>query len=130
MSWKLIFPAHLIFFGLPAMRPASTLMADASTANTKDLITLYVIIRLARKCLSPFILCFPSGDSYSTTDFNIEGSYPSATDPLGNPELPGQTSDGSFNWIGSLTSHYYISLTLSFNFAVGGATTDSNLILP
>lgn len=103
-------------------------MADASPANTKYLITLYVIIRLVRKCLSPFILSFPSGDSYSTTGFNIEGSYPSATNPLGKSELPGQTSDGSLNWIGSLTSHYYISLTLSFKFAVGGATTDSNLI--
>jgi hypothetical protein len=29
-----------------------------------------------------------------------------------------------------LTSHYNPSLTLSFNFAVGGATTDSNLVSP
>ncbi|GFF59446.1 GDSL esterase/lipase At1g29660, partial [Aspergillus udagawae] len=52
------------------------------------------------------------------------------TNPLGNPELPGQTSDGGLHWIGSLTSHYNTSLTLSSNFAVGGATTDSDLVSP
>lgn len=76
------------------------------------------------------ILIFTSGDSYSTTGFNIRGSYPSATDPLGNPELPGQTTDGGFNWIGFLISKYNSSLTLSFNFAVAGATTDANIVPP
>lgn len=76
------------------------------------------------------MLIFTSGDSYSTTGFNIQGSYPSATNPLGNPGLPGQTTDGGLNWIGFLISKYNTSLTLSFNFAVAGATTDANIVPP
>ncbi|KAH8700654.1 hypothetical protein BGW36DRAFT_291920, partial [Talaromyces proteolyticus] len=64
------------------------------------------------------------------TGFNISGSYPSAANPLGNPAFPGQTTDGGVNWIGFLISKYNTSLTLSFNFAVAGATTNSSIVAP
>jgi phospholipase/lecithinase/hemolysin len=76
------------------------------------------------------MLIITSGDSYSQTGFNISGSYPSATNPLGNPELPGQTTSGGLNWIGFLASQYNTSLILSFNFAYGGATTNASIVAP
>lgn len=76
---------------------------------------------------SPIIV---SGDSYSTTGFNIQGSYPSAANPFGNPAFPGQTTDGGVNWLGFLIAKYNTSLTLSFNFAVAGATTNSSIVAP
>lgn len=70
------------------------------------------------------------GDSYSQTGFNPSGTQPSAGNILGNPPYPGWTTangDGS-NWIGYLVKTYNTSLTLSYNFASGGATTDASLI--
>jgi phospholipase/lecithinase/hemolysin len=75
-------------------------------------------------------LIIVSGDSYSTTGFDIQGSYPSTANPLGNPAFPGQTTDGGENWVGFLIAKYNTSLTLSFNFAVAGATTDASIIAP
>jgi phospholipase/lecithinase/hemolysin len=71
-----------------------------------------------------------SGDSYSQTGFDITGAGPSASNPLGNPNLPGWTSSGGVNWISSLISEFNTSLVLSYNFAYGGATVDSDLIAP
>ncbi|PKX97924.1 putative cellulose-binding GDSL lipase/acylhydrolase [Aspergillus novofumigatus IBT 16806] len=71
-----------------------------------------------------------SGDSYSQTGFNINGTKPSAENPLGNPTLPGWTTTGGLNWIGFLVSKYNTSLTLSYNFAYGGATTNASLVAP
>lgn len=71
-----------------------------------------------------------SGDSYSQTDFQINGTLPSAANPLGNPAFPGYTTSGGANWIGLLVTEYNKSLLLSYNFAYGGATTDSALVTP
>lgn len=70
------------------------------------------------------------GDSYSQTGFNISLAKASAADPLGNPTFPGWTTDGGANWIGDLVSVFNTSLTLSYNFAYGGATVDASLVLP
>ncbi|GFF60194.1 GDSL esterase/lipase At1g29660 [Aspergillus udagawae] len=110
MVQKSIFSGLFLFSGLSAGAPVSASVAGALPANTKYLITF--------------------GDSYSQTGFNISGSYPSATNPLGNPELPGQTTSGGLNWIGFLASQYNTSLILSFNFAYGGATTNASIVAP
>lgn len=75
-------------------------------------------------------LKFYSGDSYSQTGFDINGAQPSASNPLGNPSLPGWTASGGLDWVGFMVTEFNSSLTLSYNFASGGATVDSNLIAP
>jgi hypothetical protein len=44
--------------------------------------------------------------------------------------MPGWTTTGGLNWIGFLISKYNTSLTLSYNFAYGGATTNASLVAP
>ncbi|ROW04209.1 hypothetical protein VSDG_00939 [Cytospora chrysosperma] len=70
------------------------------------------------------------GDSYSQTGFDVNSTKPSANNPLGNPPLPGWTASGGLNWVGFLVSEFNDSTLLSYNFAYGGATTDSNLVTP
>lgn len=71
-----------------------------------------------------------SGDSYSQTGFDVSSTQPSAANPLGNPALPGWTASGGLNWVGSVVTQFNSSLTLSYNFAYGGATTDADLVAP
>ncbi|KUI67717.1 Thermolabile hemolysin [Cytospora mali] len=70
------------------------------------------------------------GDSYSQTGFDVNSTKPSADNPLGNPPLPGWTASGGLNWVGFLVSQFNDSTLLSYNFAYGGATTDSNIVAP
>ncbi|KEY72681.1 hypothetical protein S7711_02472 [Stachybotrys chartarum IBT 7711] len=70
------------------------------------------------------------GDSYSQTGFDINGQRPSAANPLGNPPLPGWTASGGLDWVGFMVTEFNRSLTLSYNFAYGGATTDASLVTP
>jgi phospholipase/lecithinase/hemolysin len=70
------------------------------------------------------------GDSYSQTGFNITGQKPSAANPLGNPPLPGWTASGGLDWPGFMVTAFNTSLTLSYNFAYGGATVDGELVAP
>lgn len=71
-----------------------------------------------------------SGDSYSQTGFDINSTQPSADNPLGNPPLPGYTASGGLNWVGFLVSEFNVSTLLSYNFAYGGATVDSDIVAP
>ncbi|KAF9773097.1 hypothetical protein IL306_009140 [Fusarium sp. DS 682] len=68
------------------------------------------------------------GDSYSTVGFWPGGELPSASNPLGNPALPGQTTANGLNWIGQLTSALNTSLVLTYDFAVTGATVDKEIV--
>jgi phospholipase/lecithinase/hemolysin len=70
------------------------------------------------------------GDSYSQTGFDYKGTKPSANSPLGNPPLPGWTASGGLNWVGFMVTEFNTSLTLSYNFAYGGATVDARLVKP
>lgn len=70
------------------------------------------------------------GDSYSQTGFEINGTHPSAANPLGNPDLPGYTASGGLDWVGFMVTEHNASLLLSYNLAYGGATTDANLVTP
>lgn len=72
----------------------------------------------------------PSGDSYTATGFNPSGNKPSASNPIGNPNLPGSTFSGGWDWPGYLVTSFNTSQTLLYNYAVGGATVDSNLVAP
>lgn len=69
-----------------------------------------------------------SGDSYSTVGFWPGGDQPSASSPLGNPALPGTTTSGGLNWVGQVTSTLNTTLTLTWDFAVSGATTDKDIV--
>ncbi|ROW17097.1 hypothetical protein VPNG_01397 [Cytospora leucostoma] len=80
-------------------------------------------------CVKHFV-CPKHGDSYSQTGFDINGTKPSADDPLGNPTLPGWTASGGLNWVGFLVSEFNDSTLLSYNFAYGGATTAADLVAP
>ncbi|CAG8049184.1 unnamed protein product [Penicillium nalgiovense] len=87
-----------------------------------------------------------SGDSYTQTEFAVDGAQPSTTNPMGNPTLgeyytteqvglrysqfhigTGTTSGGT-NWVGYLTTLYNDSPVLNYNFAVGGATIDNSIV--
>ncbi|KPM45267.1 hypothetical protein AK830_g1303 [Neonectria ditissima] len=70
------------------------------------------------------------GDSYSQTGFDVTSTQPSAANPLGNPSLPGWTASGGLNWVGFMVTEFNTSLTLSYNFAYGGATVDADLVKP
>ncbi len=73
---------------------------------------------------------FIFGDSYTATGFNPSGTKPSAANPIGNPALPGSTFSGGYDWPGYLVTAFNTSHTLLYNYAVGGATIDSNLVAP
>ncbi|KAF7959751.1 hypothetical protein EAE96_001360 [Botrytis aclada] len=102
---------------------------------------LFVVPLLVDSCIAfPFLnsfsprqatgtkYLFSFGDSYTRTLFSISGTKPSAENPIGNPPFPGTTTDAGLNWIDYLVTAYNTSLTLSYNFAVGGATVDNNVI--
>ena len=60
---------------------------------------------------------FFSGDSYTTTYFDIYGEQPSLApggNPIGNPVFPGITTDGGANWVGVVTAEGYSTLTYNF----------------
>lgn len=65
------------------------------------------------------------GDSYSSTGFSVTSGYPSASNPMGNSAW---TTSGGLNWAGFATEKYNTSLTLTYDFAVYGATVDASLI--
>ncbi|RAK97838.1 putative cellulose-binding GDSL lipase/acylhydrolase [Aspergillus ibericus CBS 121593] len=71
---------------------------------------------------------FTFGDSYSQTGFSTSGTQPSASNPMGNPDLGTGTTTNGPNWIGYLTTTENTSLVLSYNLAVGGATIDNSLV--
>ncbi|KAL2266804.1 hypothetical protein VTJ83DRAFT_6156 [Remersonia thermophila] len=79
-------------------------------------------------CALKFLITF--GDSYSQTGFDVSGTKPSLSNPLGNPAFPGWTASGGLNWVGFLASQYNTSTLLAYNFAYGGATTDSSIVEP
>ncbi|KAL0566558.1 hypothetical protein V5O48_015449 [Marasmius crinis-equi] len=70
------------------------------------------------------------GDSYTQTGFEITQPLPNKGNPIGNPDYPGWTATGGEQWLDYDTTHYNKSLTLTYNFAYGGATIDSNLVTP
>jgi len=74
------------------------------------------------------IVISSSGDSYTTTGFNVTLAQPNATDPLGNPTYPGSTSSDGPNWVDFLTTTYNKSYIQTYNLAYGGATVDSALV--
>lgn len=73
-------------------------------------------------------MCEHSGDSYSSTQFYIEGGYPSASSPIGQPALPGSTTSGGLNWVGLVTSELNSSLLLTYDWAYYGADTSNAII--
>ncbi|ROV94270.1 hypothetical protein VMCG_08621 [Cytospora schulzeri] len=68
------------------------------------------------------------GDSYSSTGFYIQGGYPSASSPIGQPALPGSTTTGGLNWVGMVTSEFNSSLILTYDWAYYGADTDASIV--
>lgn len=71
-----------------------------------------------------------SGDSYTANHFDAGGSQPNTTNPIGNPAYPGSTTSGGPNWIDYLVTEYNDSLALAYDFAIAGATVDSEIVPP
>lgn len=69
-----------------------------------------------------------SGDSYTSIDFSPSGAQPNASNPIGNPAFPGVDTDNGLNWVGYLISTLNDSLVLAYDFAVAGATVDSDIV--
>ncbi|CAG8033681.1 unnamed protein product [Penicillium olsonii] len=71
---------------------------------------------------------FTFGDSYTQSNFDVDGTQPSAGNPMGNPTLGTGTTTGGINWVGDLTTVNNASLVLSYNLAVGGASIDNSIV--
>ncbi|KAK0130432.1 hypothetical protein ONS96_000951 [Cadophora gregata f. sp. sojae] len=69
---------------------------------------------------------FSFGDSYTSTNFDINGAQPCRKNPLGNSDLGNETSAQGPVWIEFLTAKYNRSPVLTYNFAVGGASIPDN----
>ncbi|KAM7192395.1 hypothetical protein V8F20_008855 [Naviculisporaceae sp. PSN 640] len=118
--------------------PGTTTTAPPATTSPMSMRTS--TISTTRRPKAAWMLTKPvhsSGDSYSQTGFNINSTKPSASNPIGNPPLPGWTASGGYNWIGFLsapqfnfTSSNPNSPLLTYNFASGGATTNASLVTP
>ncbi|KAH6892632.1 hypothetical protein B0T10DRAFT_511329 [Thelonectria olida] len=70
------------------------------------------------------------GDSFTRTRFNVTRGRPTPANPMGNPAFPGVSTSGGMNWVSSLAAELNTSLTLSYNFAQGGATVDARIVPP
>ncbi|KAF2266135.1 hypothetical protein CC78DRAFT_531803 [Lojkania enalia] len=73
---------------------------------------------------------FVFGDSYTQTGFNVNGTQPNPSNPMGNPPFPGWTASNGPNWVDFLTYTYNASYLQTYNLAYGGATVDSALVAP
>ncbi|KAH9205232.1 carbohydrate esterase family 16 protein [Leptodontidium sp. 2 PMI_412] len=73
---------------------------------------------------------FVFGDSYSTVHFQVKGTQPNATNPIGNPAWPGRTTANGPNWVSDITGLYNSTLLYTYDFAVAGAVVDNNLVPP
>ncbi|CRL17048.1 Lipase, autotransporter EstA [Penicillium camemberti] len=71
---------------------------------------------------------FTFGNSYTMTSFDVGGTQPTASNPMGNPALGTGTTTGGTNWVGYLTTVNNASQVLSYNLAVGGASLDNSLV--
>ena len=69
-----------------------------------------------------------SGDSYTSTNFTLNGAQPDYDNPLGNPPFPGATSSDGPNYIDFLTSTYNETFIKTYNLACGGATINPFLV--
>ena len=69
-----------------------------------------------------------SGDSYTSTNFNVSGPQPHKANPLGNPNFPGPTSANGPNYIDFLTATYNKSFIETYNMGYGGAMIDQAII--
>ncbi|KAJ4387613.1 hypothetical protein N0V93_008209 [Gnomoniopsis smithogilvyi] len=78
--------------------------------------------------INGFTNLFTFGDSYTSIDFQVSGAQPNASNPIGNPALPGVDTDNGYNWVGYLVTTYNDSLVLAYDFAVAGATVDSDIV--
>ncbi|PSR82788.1 hypothetical protein BD289DRAFT_483651 [Coniella lustricola] len=105
--------------------PATTTHTSSSSTSSK--VTTAISTATAASSTSTRYL-FVFGDSYSTTEFYIQGGYPSASDPIGLPTLPGDTTSGGLNWVGLVTSQLNTSLVLTYDWAYYGADTSNAII--
>ncbi|KAJ4252469.1 hypothetical protein NW762_011070 [Fusarium torreyae] len=92
-----------------------------------------------------------SGDSYTRSGFKTNLTYtktgpgvdamvrttrpngelvegPRAENPIGNPELPGNTSSGGQNWVMYMATEFNTTLTLAYIFARSAAVVDAEII--
>lgn len=74
----------------------------------------------------------PSGDSYSTTGFNPSGAQPASypANPIGNPALPGNTTDNGANWLGVVLSKHAPPDTLAYDYGAIGAVVNMSRLEP
>lgn len=124
----MIFSFILLWGAVASAMPNRKFRTHLTVPEFTKIFTLYV-----PKCsdlMAMNLIDYSSGDSYTTIGFQYAGSQPNASNPIGNPALPGKTTSGGYNWVGNLVAKYNKSLVLAYDFAIAGATVDSNLIPP
>ncbi|KAI0396818.1 carbohydrate-binding module family 1 [Xylariaceae sp. FL0594] len=111
---------------------ATTAPGSTTTTTTLTTVTKSTATSTPTAGVSGTKYMFIFGDSYTATNgfngFNANGAHPSASNPIGNPALPGSTFSGGYNWVGDVLTKYKTSTTLGYNFAVGGATVDNSIV--
>ncbi|KAK6514808.1 hypothetical protein TWF506_007170 [Arthrobotrys conoides] len=65
---------------------------------------------------------FSFGDSYTSTNFSIDGVQPSIENPFGNPEDVRDKEKYNATYIPYITTQFNASITLNYNLARTGAT--------
>ncbi|KAK2606854.1 hypothetical protein N8I77_005578 [Diaporthe amygdali] len=116
--------------GTSSAAVSSTTSKVSTTTSSIKTVTTSTAAPSSAPSGTQYMITLTSGDSYSQTGFDINGTKPSASNPIGNPALPGYTASGGLNWVGMLASQLKVSNLLAYNFAYGGATTDSSLVTP
>lgn len=106
--------------------PRQTSKSWSGWSSVKYLFTLLVLA--SNLLVSELICLLRSGDSYTSTKFDIRGEQPNPRNPLGNPPYPGSTSSNGPNYVDFLTTTYNQSYVQTYNLAFGGATVDMELI--
>ena len=62
-----------------------------------------------------------SGDSHTETGFDLDGMQPNPSNPIGNPPLPGRTSNFGPNYLVHMTATLNESFIETYNFASMGS---------
>jgi len=79
----------------------------------------------------PYFANIPhSGDSWTTSSFDVTGPQPSRSNPFGNPPVPKNGTTYPPEWLHYLTTTYNHTFIRTYNIAKGAATIDRAIVPP
>ncbi|EPS37970.1 hypothetical protein H072_8328 [Dactylellina haptotyla CBS 200.50] len=122
---------------IPGNGPTTAATTTSSRITTTASQTTVVTTRTTTSTTSatpasstPIKYWFVFGDSYTDTGFNAYGTQPSTSNPLGNPNFPGNTLSGGANYVGLTITTYKKNTLFAYCLGISGATVDPSLVKP